>query len=200
MRSPFDLVIVKEGQPMHRITDRIYIAGLAEAGNEHFIKGNDIASILTLCEELPEQHATIVHVPFPDTMDATDNDIIKAVLTLHDLHTMTGGHILVHCHAGISRSPMVVAVFLALKNSWSFKKALEYVERGRPVAWPNPSFKRRGPRLVQQLRTWPACVMPGCRMPSLPGPAPMCVGCTRADAAAGYNNRKRRTAPENPKP
>lgn len=138
---------------MHRITDRIYVSGIAEAGNEHFLKGNEIASILTLSEELPERHGVnITHAPFQDTRLATDAEIARAVRELTNLHRKTQGRILVHCHAGISRSPTVVALFLALKNGWSFKRGLEHVERGRPVSWPNPSFKRRAPKILDAMR------------------------------------------------
>jgi atypical dual specificity phosphatase len=140
---------------MHRITERIYIGGIAEASNEHFIKGNEIGAVLALCEDLPDSHkgVALVHVPFADTQFATDAEIARAVRALHNMHAKSESRILVHCHAGISRSPTVVAIFLALKNGWSFKRALEYVERGRPVAWPNPSFKRRAPRIIKEMRS-----------------------------------------------
>lgn len=149
-----ELFVPRPGQSLYRVTDRILVSGIAEASNEHFLAGNEIAAILSVCEDKADDNGVpIFHAPFPDTMDATDEAIVTAVLMLRRVLNTRNGRILLHCHAGVSRSPFVAALHLGLRHpSWSFKRCLEYVERGRPVAWPNPSFKRRGPRLLKSLR------------------------------------------------
>ncbi len=53
--------------------------------------------------------------------------------------------VLVHCHAGVSRSTTVVVAFLMKTKRWPYKKALNYVKQRRYIVDPNFGF-------VEQLR------------------------------------------------
>ncbi|KAI6014173.1 protein-tyrosine phosphatase-like protein [Pisolithus marmoratus] len=55
------------------------------------------------------------------------------------------GKILVHCSAGISRSPMVVAAYLMKRKGMTLKEALGQIVRVRPQISPNAGF-------LQQLK------------------------------------------------
>jgi atypical dual specificity phosphatase len=55
------------------------------------------------------------------------------------------GKILVHCSAGISRSPMVVAAYLMKRKGMALKAALAQIIRVRPQVSPNAGF-------LQQLK------------------------------------------------
>jgi atypical dual specificity phosphatase len=55
------------------------------------------------------------------------------------------GKILVHCSAGISRSPMVVAAYLMKRKGLTLKAALGQIIRVRPQVAPNAGF-------LQQLK------------------------------------------------
>ena len=54
--------------------------------------------------------------------------------------------VLIHCAAGISRSPALVIGHLMLQNKWSYDKAATHVQFSRPIIKPNAGF-------VRQLRT-----------------------------------------------
>lgn len=51
--------------------------------------------------------------------------------------------ILVHCAAGISRSPALVIAYLMIENKWSFEKALEFVKSKRYFIRPNDGFLKQ---------------------------------------------------------
>jgi len=56
-----------------------------------------------------------------------------------------GGKILVHCSAGISHSPMIVAAYLMRRKGMTLKAALGQIVRVRPQVSPNAGF-------LQQLK------------------------------------------------
>ena len=62
----------------------------------------------------------------------------------HKKSCATGGdRILVHCSAGISRSPMVVAAYLMKRKGMTLRAALGQIVRVRPQILPNARFLRQ---------------------------------------------------------
>ncbi len=49
-------------------------------------------------------------------------------------------NVLIHCAAGVSRSPSVTIAYLMWKNKMRFKDALSYVVERRSIVAPNPGF------------------------------------------------------------
>lgn len=72
--------------------------------------------------------------------DAACDIIDKAILSKKGK-----GKILVHCSAGISRSPMVVTAYLMKRKGMMLKEALGQIIRARPQVSPNAGF-------LQQLK------------------------------------------------
>jgi predicted protein tyrosine phosphatase len=54
-----------------------------------------------------------------------------------------GGHVLVHCRAGVSRSVAVVAFYRMAAHGETYARAMWRVRRARPMAWPNAGFRAR---------------------------------------------------------
>ena len=52
-------------------------------------------------------------------------------------------NILIHCMAGISRSVSVLCYFLMKKNNISYRNAIDFVKKYRPIASPNKSFVKQ---------------------------------------------------------
>lgn len=57
------------------------------------------------------------------------------------------GNILVHCSAGISRSPTLVLAYMMKKNHWTLEEAFDKMRKLRQIVDPNVSF-------IIQLREW----------------------------------------------
>lgn len=49
-------------------------------------------------------------------------------------------NILVHCHAGLSRSATIVCAYLIRKNGWSCEEAVSFVKKKRNRIRPNEGF------------------------------------------------------------
>lgn len=54
-----------------------------------------------------------------------------------------GVNVLVHCHAGVSRSAALVLAYVMKKLGLSFESAFEFVKRRRPRIRPNENFRNR---------------------------------------------------------
>jgi predicted protein tyrosine phosphatase len=59
-------------------------------------------------------------------------------------------HLLVHCHAGVSRSTAAAAILLAQRNPGREREAFDTVARLRPGAWPNRRMVEIADRLMQR--------------------------------------------------
>ncbi|CAF5223781.1 unnamed protein product, partial [Rotaria magnacalcarata] len=55
--------------------------------------------------------------------------------------------VLVHCSAGISRSPTLVLAYMMKKNRWTLEEAFDKMRKLRKIVDPNVSF-------IIQLREW----------------------------------------------
>jgi predicted protein tyrosine phosphatase len=61
----------------------------------------------------------------------------------------TGGHLLIHCHAGVSRSTAAATLILVQAcPDWPASAALEAVAQLRPRAWPNLRILELGDALL----------------------------------------------------
>ncbi|MCK9607825.1 MAG: dual specificity protein phosphatase family protein [Methylomonas sp.] len=55
---------------------------------------------------------------------------------------LTVGNILIHCQAGISRSPTIVIAYLMIYHRMKLNDAYAYLLKLRPRVFPNPQFMR----------------------------------------------------------
>jgi hypothetical protein len=125
-----------------KITDRIYIGCFQAATNLDFGNRNSITHVLNCTPDahpgLKELRVNQLNVH--DGHEMAFGDIRFAIDCIETaLHN--GGRILVHCHAGISRSTSMVIAFF-MHNGFSWDEALEIVRKGRPQAWPHPAIER----------------------------------------------------------
>ena len=63
----------------------------------------------------------------------------------------SGSGVLVHCHAGRSRSCSLVLAWLMTRRRWPLKRALEFLQRMRPEAAPNAGYLAALLRLEEEL-------------------------------------------------
>jgi len=76
--------------------------------------------------------------PRPDLLPPTAHDVERLLAFGREPDLMAGGHLLIHCHAGVSRSTAAAALILAqARPDRPAREALDAVVRLRPRAWPN---------------------------------------------------------------
>lgn len=79
-------------------------------------------------DDLPSTDITV----FFDECFLFINDVIKAE-----------GNVLVHCMAGVSRSPSIIIAYLMKSKKLKFREAYDYVKCHRPVICPNEGFLKQ---------------------------------------------------------
>jgi len=87
-------------------------------------------AILNLDKFTP-YHTSVHHAHIP-IIDGAGNRPEEIVAVLDRMDELLGrGRVLVHCAAGVSRSPFVIALYLAWREGYSFDQAIGLVARRR---------------------------------------------------------------------
>jgi predicted protein tyrosine phosphatase len=132
------------------------LAGFAEAGVSH------VLSILD--PDWPDPPAFRLYPPhhrvvrrFDDVLapvgDAAPPEVgdVDAILALADrLAAEEARHVLVHCHAGVSRSTAAAVILLARDHPGREAEAFDVLGRLRPRSWPNSRMVAIADRLLRR--------------------------------------------------
>lgn len=132
-----------------RITRYVYLGDWQSASNETVFDNLGIKHVVNCCKErnaFEDKEGFMYHnVSIVDHPSADISTYFEAVVDFIDQATKQKQKVLVHCHAGVSRSTTVVVAFLMKTKRWPYKKALNYVKQRRYIVDPNFGF-------VEQLR------------------------------------------------
>lgn len=120
---------------MTRIWERLYLGSLKDA--EKLARSNPqrITTVVSLCREKAVRQApkiTYIHIPIPDARPISAQkfeDIMFAMAI-----GVRRGNLLVHCLAGMSRSPILVAAWLHRCGYTGIDKALSQIGELRDLA------------------------------------------------------------------
>lgn len=122
---------------MNQITEHIWLGNSQDARNVDALRASGITSILNCAEDLPpalgwKEGITHFHVGLRD--DSNHSSRYRAACCVLEALVDEGKSVLVHCHEGRSRSPYVVALYLApLKFDWQMERAIAFIKERRPI-------------------------------------------------------------------
>lgn len=121
-----------------QILPYLFLGGMEDAKALVRTNPHQISTVITLCRE-PVQWRVLgiryVHFPLRDGRPISIA-WLYAILTAIE-EGMARGAILVHCCAGMSRSPAVVAAYLDHIGFLGFARALSYLAAVRPAVAPS---------------------------------------------------------------
>jgi predicted protein tyrosine phosphatase len=87
--------------------------------------------------------------PRPDQLAPASADVERLLAFAREPHLTADSHLLIHCHAGVSRSTAAAALILAqARPDRAAREALEAVAQLRPRAWPNLRMLEIGDALL----------------------------------------------------
>jgi histidinol-phosphate aminotransferase len=118
---------------MDWITDLIALGDFEDSRDPE-----DVDAVLNVAAEAPVVHdLPCLHLKVEDQQPINGRDLNLALGCLTD-RTAVGHRVLVHCWAGVSRSPAIVAAFIAMTTGLSAEDALKIIQKKRQNADPDP--------------------------------------------------------------
>lgn len=126
---------VEPAPVIRRIGDRDLLVGNEHAADPSRHDRTFDAVVTASSEPGP---LTTHHHPLVDDRGVDVGRVAAAVDDVRRLRTGEGS-VLVHCTAGVSRSPALAAAAVALDEGLSLRAALDVVREARPVATPHPA-------------------------------------------------------------
>ncbi|XP_015121968.1 dual specificity protein phosphatase 19 [Diachasma alloeum] len=131
-----DLQVVK-------VAPGVFLSSQDPVFSLEILKENDIKSILSLGIE-PDVKFPSISYSFVEILDIPEFRIADALVEcLKVIRNHRDENILVHCNAGVSRSPTVVIAYLMREVNLSFQEAFDKVKRARPCVRPNEGFVKQ---------------------------------------------------------
>lgn len=102
-----------------------------------------LLNVSTTCKNLFEQDFDYMNIPVNDNDSANISSWFNEAITFIDNARDNDGKVLVHCHAGVSRSATVCIAYLMYKNSLTLEEAFDHVRSRRGVISPNLNFMQQ---------------------------------------------------------
>lgn len=135
--SIFELSVVQPG---------LYLSGIGPTRNHKRLLNLNVVAVVSVALEADPKHQapgiTYLHIPIIDEPNVPIGDHFASTTEFIHRHRETGGGVLVHCMAGMSRSVSMVAAYLVRYQQMSLYDAIKVIKIGRPIAHPNDGFMR----------------------------------------------------------
>lgn len=125
----------------HEIIPKLWLGNYAASQDEYFLKEKGIETVFNCTKDLPF-HSYIrrrYRVPVDDNLKQEEirNMELWSYEIVYKLQQeyKEGRSILVHCAAGMQRSPAVIAMFLIAIANMKSEQAMAFIQSRRPVAF-----------------------------------------------------------------
>src|SRR5277367_5725480 len=136
---------------MTQVGHRLFLSGYARAADLAKDNPHKITAVLCVHQAMdyPKNPDIIYeHIPFADGEGIPPKVFVQCLGWLK--HMYEEGHIiLIHCAAGISRSPTITASFMHYGESAEFNAALDQIRLDRPNVSPAPNVLRSAKMMLK---------------------------------------------------
>lgn len=129
--------------PYAQLVDtQLYLGSLEAANDEKWLRENNITHIVGMIN-IQKKFPKIHYLTYGNVGDIQNQNIVQyfgQCFSFIEKGMAKGGNVLVHCHAGISRSTTIVVGFIMYKRGTSLVETFDYVKSKRPIIFPNYGF------------------------------------------------------------
>ncbi|OQR74975.1 WD repeat-containing protein 46-like [Tropilaelaps mercedesae] len=133
----------QEQQDPVEILPHLYLGSEYHASNKATLQRLKITALLNVSHNCPNHFEDLFRYMAIPVEDSTSEDIgvwfRRAIEFINDVKA-SGGKVLVHCHAGISRSATICMAYLMATLRLRMEDAYEHVKSRRKIISPNFSF------------------------------------------------------------
>jgi protein-tyrosine phosphatase len=125
--------------PITQVWERLFLGGRDDA--EHLVRLNPfgITTVVSLCEEkVLRRNPSInyVHIPIADATPITVGKFDAVIDAIAE--DIRWGTVLLHCGAGVSRSPIMTGAWMYIVGCKNVDIALVEIKKLRPIISPSP--------------------------------------------------------------
>lgn len=120
----------------------LYIGAEAHAENKDIVRRLNITYILNVTTKVPTmiEGVTYKNIPILDSWNQNLIQHFESAFEFIDMAKENNGIVLIHCVAGISRSPSITIAYIMKEKGWSLSRAYAFVKDKRPSISPNLDF------------------------------------------------------------
>lgn len=126
------------------ITDSIYLSGFTGASNKSLFDKYNIKSVINCSKNISnyfeDNNIVYLRVPIDDISGQHIENYFSTTFDFIDLSIRNNKNILVHCHAGMSRSVTILIAYFMKKNNWDYNTSYNFIKSKRTIANPNNDF------------------------------------------------------------
>ncbi|XP_063313030.1 dual specificity protein phosphatase 18 [Pelobates fuscus] len=126
-----------------QVTDGLYLSNASVASNYICLTAHRITCVISVYLENTDHHYPnfqYLHFPMSDTPDTFLFEHFEIISDKIRIVESNGGRTLLHCAAGISRSPSLCLAYLMKNNGLSLLAAHTLLKKRRPIIRPNYGF------------------------------------------------------------
>ncbi|XP_021348607.1 dual specificity protein phosphatase 1-like [Mizuhopecten yessoensis] len=134
-----------QGEPVE-ILPYLFLGNSQHASQFELLERLGITSLInvsTSCRNHFEEKFTYMNIPLDDNDTADLAAWFTRSITFIDTVKEQSGRVLVHCHAGVSRSATICLAYLMFTAKIGLEVAFEHVQSRRSVISPNLNFMRQ---------------------------------------------------------
>ena len=144
--SPSDLSPTKdiENHPASEVTRFLFVGNMKDAGDTEVLKRLGIDHVLNLTSTKPlyktSQDIVYKQLHVADNGYQNLRQYFEEAFEFIELAKARGGAVLIHCQAGVSRSPTIAVAYLIKNFPMSMIEAYRFVKSRRSIISPNLNF------------------------------------------------------------
>ncbi|KRY77059.1 Dual specificity protein phosphatase 19 [Trichinella pseudospiralis] len=137
------------------ILPHLLLSSQEPATKLHLLQQHRVTHILDLASSFTNRYADqfiYKRIEIFDCPMANIKRYFNECVDFIDEVRMQNGRVLVHCNAGVSRSPTIVVAYLMKRENYTLENALSFVRAKRPCIRPNNGFMKQLKEFENELK------------------------------------------------